>query len=536
MTTQHEPLAREPDHASDDTVPTSDPAATVVADHAAGGPDDVQESGTGLARSAATGAAWLTAQKWVVRLSGLVTIAILARLVSPHDFGVVAAASAVLPFVLLLSDMGLSTYLVQADDPDQRVLSTGFWFSLVAAVVLGGALFAVVPLMVDLLGAPDAGPVLRVLLASVPLVVAASVPTALLRRRMEFRRLAFQGALGAGLAQVAAIVVALAGGGAWALVAQALTTTVITSTLAWTAARWTPSWHFAGREFMAMARFGYKVVAVELVAVLRNWAETAIVAVSLGTAALGYLTIAQRLVQVAQELGGSAVAPVSVVVLAKVRDTPERLRQAYRRASALTYGAVTPLLASVAVGAPVVIPLLFGPRWEESVPVTRGLAVAGILTIGAFLDHGLFYALGRPGRWFVYATITDAVTVGATAVAVSAGLTAVAWAFVGVAVLATVARWLLVSREIGTSVSTQARAFGAVAVCAVGSMALGLGVLAVMPGPLLVQAAAVGVATVAGHLVLLRLVQPGTYADALELGPVPAGVRARLKRLSRLPA
>jgi O-antigen/teichoic acid export membrane protein len=223
-------------------------------------------------------------------------------------------------------------------------------------------------------------------------------------------------------------------------------------------------------------------------------------------------------------------------VLAKERDTPERLRQAYRRASALTYGAVTPLLASVAVGAPVVIPLLFGPRWEESVPVTRGLAVAGILTIGAFLDHGLFYALGRPGRWFVYATITDAVTVGATAVAVSAGLTAVAWAFVGVAVVATVARWVLVSREIGTSVSTQARAFGAVAVCAVGSMALGLAVLAVTPGPLLVQAAAVGIATVAGHLLLLRLVQPATFADALELGPVPAGVRTRLKRLSRLPA
>ena len=283
-----------------------------------------------------------------------------------------------------------------------------------------------------------------------------------------------------------------------------------------------------------MARFGYKVVGVELVAVLRNWAETAIIAVSLGTAALGYLTIAQRLVQVAQELGGSAVAPVSVVVLARVRDMPDRLRAAYRRASSLTYGAVTPVLVFVAVAAPVVIPLLFGNQWEQSVPVTRGLAVAGILTIGALLDHGLFYALGRAGKWFVYATITDVITVAATALVVSQGLTAVAWAFVGVAVAATAARWVLVSQEVGTTVGELARSFGAVAVCALVSGGAGLLVLALVPGPLVVRAALIGVTVLATHLLLLRLVLRDTYADALALAPLPASVRGRLQRFSRI--
>lgn len=489
-----------------------------------------------LGRAAASGALWLTAQKWLIRLSGLVTIALLARLVTPHEFGVVAAASAVLPFVLLLADLGLSTYLVQAPDPDARALSTGFWFSLCAALVLGALLFACVPVMVGALGVPDAAPVLRVLLASVPVVVVASVPTALLRRRMEFRRLALQGTVAAVAAQVVAVVVALLGGGVWALVAQNLTACSVTTVAAWWAARWRPSRAFSAHEFGLMARFGYKVVAVELVAVLRSWGETAIITLALGTTALGYLTIAQRLVQVAQDLGGSAVAPVSVVVLAKVRETPERLRDAYRRASALTYGAVTPLLTSVAVAAPLIIPLLFGPRWDESVPVTRALAVAGILTLGAFLDHGLFYALGRAGRWFVYACITDAVTVGVTALVVSRGLSAVAWAFVGVALVATVARWVLVAREIGTGVRELARAFGAVVVCAAGSAAAGLLVLTVTPGPLVLRAALVGLATLAAHVVLLRLLVPGAYRDAVELGPVPPRVRHRLRRLSRLPA
>ena len=500
----------------------------------AGQSGDHREEPAGLGRAAASGAAWLTAQKWAIRLSGLVTIAVLARLIAPEGFGVVAAASAVLPFILLLSDLGLSTYLIQADDPDERVLSTGFWFSLCAAVVLGGALFAAVPLIVDALRVPEAGPVLRVLLASVPVVVVGSVPTALLRRRMAFRRLAVQGTVGAAVAQVVAIAVAVAGGGVWALVAQALTSSLIVSAAAWAAAGWRPTRSFSRHEFAVMAQFGYKVVAVELVAVLRNWGETAIVAVSLGTAGLGYLAIAQRLVQVAQELGGSAVAPVSVVVLARVRDAPERLRQAYRRASALTYSAVTPILTFVAVAAPVAIPLLFGSQWDTSVPVTRGLAVAGILTIGALLDHGLFYALGRAGKWFVYATITDLVTVGATALAVSHGLTAVAWAFVGVAIAATVVRWVLVSREIGTTVAELARSFGSVTICALGSAAAGLLVLTFLPGPLLVRAALVGLVTGLVHVVLVRLLLPGAYADALELGPMPTTVRARLRRFSRL--
>lgn len=490
----------------------------------------------GLGRSAAAGAAWLTAQKWVVRLSGLVTISILARLVSPHDFGVVAAASAVLPFVLLLSDLGLSTYLVQADDPDQRVLSTGFWFSLTAAFVLGGAMFAFVPIMVGILDVPDAAPVLRVLLISVPLVVAGAVPTALLKRRMRFRRLAFQGTLGAGVAQVVAIVIAVAGGGAWALVGQAISTTLITTGAAWITARWLPSRMFSRGEFGAMARFGYKVVAVEIIATLRNWGETAIVTIALGPSALGHFTIGQRLVQVAQELGGAAVAPVSVVVLAKVRDDRERLRHAYRKASLLTYGAVTPLLTYIAVAAPIVVPLLFGPQWIESIPVTRGLAVAGILTAGAFVDGALFYALGRPGGWFIYATITDLVTVGATALAVSRGLTAVAWAFVAVALAATIARWYLVSRQVATRVSELARAFGSILLCAGGSGAAGLLVMGVLPGPLVVRAAAIGLAVVAVHALMLRVLLPRTFADAISLGPVPDSVRLWLRRLTKLPA
>ena len=141
----------------------------------------------------------------------------------------------------------------------------------------------------------------------------------------------------------------------------------------------------------------------------------------------------------------------------------------------------------------------------------------------------------KPGTWLVYAVVTDLVTVGATALAVSHGLTAVAWAFVAVALVATAARWVLVARQIGTPASHLARSFGAILLCAGGSAAAGLIVLAVMQGPLLLHAAAVGLVILVAHAILLRFTLPGTFADAISLGPIPDGVRSRLRRWARLP-
>ena len=113
---------------------------------------------------------------------------------------------------------------------------------------------------------------------------------------------------------------------------------------------------------------------------------------------------------------------------------------------------VSPLMILLVVTAPVLVPLLFGEQWQASVPPAQALAVAGIITLGAMLDHGLFYGLGRPGAWLAYAVVVDAATVATTAIAVRWGLVGVAVGFVLVAVLATVARWVLVGRVMGLAV------------------------------------------------------------------------------------
>ncbi len=455
---------------------------------------------TSVGRQAAAGVLWLTVQKWAVRLSALVMIAVLTRYLSPEDFGVVAAASTVLPFFYLLADLGFAAYIVQVEHAGRRLLSTAFWFSALAGVLLAGAVVAAAPLFGLAFDSDDVVPVLQVLAVAVLATALGSVPTAILRREMRFRTLAIQGTVASVVAQVVAVAMVLGGAGVWALVGQVLTGQGMTALLAWTAARWRPSFVFSREQFVVMARFGSQVLGVECVTVCRQWAETAIVSVGLGMAALGYLNIAQRLVLIVQELTGAALLPVTMVAFAKIRDSAERLREAYLRALRMTYAILAPPLTLLAVAAPLILPLVFGDGWDESVPLAQILAFAGIMVVGATLDHGLFYGLGRPGRWFGYALAIDVLTVAVTAVTVRWGLVGVAIGFLGVAAVATVSRWFLVARLLGARPRALAGPFGFLAVAVPAGAATGWLVMTATAGlPAIVRVGLIGIAILAAY-------------------------------------
>ncbi|HET7355124.1 MAG TPA: lipopolysaccharide biosynthesis protein [Nocardioidaceae bacterium] len=488
-----------------------------------------------LGRRAASGFLWLAAQKWVARLSGFATLVVLTHQISPRDFGVVAAAMTVIPTVYLLADLGFSTYLLQADAPDQVSLSTAFWTSVAAALALSAGLLAIAPLLATAFQIAELSAVLRMLALAVLPTVVAGVPLSLLRRNMAFRSVALQSLVAALLGQVVAVVLALRGGGVWALVSQVIVMQWAVAVLAWWRAGWLPSLLLSWPRLRQMAVFGVRVSTVDVVGTLRILAESWIVTVALGPAGLGLLNIGQRLVLVAQDLVAASMVPVSTVAFARVRDSADRLRASYLKALGVVYAVVSPVMILLVVTAPELIPLLFGARWSASVPPAQALAVAGIITLGAMLDHGLFYGLGRPGSWLSYAVVVDGATVATTAFAVRWGLVGVAAGFVVVAFLATVARWVLVSRMLGWDLRDVARPFFGVAPATAVSMVIGVIALKTVPGQPLGAILVAGVLTVVAHLFLLRLAAPGIISDALGILPLPDEFAARTARLFGLP-
>ena len=498
---------------------------------------EAREAGTSLGQQAVSGVLWSTAQKWAARLTGLATLAILARVLTPAEFGLVAAASSIVPLVYVLADLALSAYLVQLPKADQRTLSTGFWLSVAVGTltILGIALVA--PLVARLFDLPELAPVLQVLSLSMFFVVLASVPTAVLRRRMAFRAIAINALVGALLAQIVAVVLALNGAGVWALVAQVVVSQGVIAVAAWVLARWRPSFNFSRTEAKAATQFGSKVVAVELVAMARLWAETGLVTAVLGVTALGYLALAQRLVQVFSDLSAAAIVPVSQVLFAKIRDSADRLRSAYRTASSLTYAAVAPFMSMLLVGAPVIVPLLYGDGWDESIVLVQVLSVAAVLVIGAVLDHGLFYGVGRPGAWLVYAVAVDVATVAVTAVAVQQGLLTVAIGFLVVAAFATSVRTVLVARLIDCRPWLLVRSVLPILAAAVLASGVGAATIAgTAEVPAVARLVLFGSAFTVAYAVWLRLLSPTTLLGVLDALPVPPAARRGALVLTKLDA
>lgn len=487
-----------------------------------------------VGRHAAGGVIWLTAQKWVIRIFSFVTIALLTRLLSPADFGTLAAASTVLPFFYLLADLGFAAYIVQVAKTTQRMLSTAFWFSLAAGVVLCGALWALAPLMGPIFGNETVTPVLQVLSLWVIVTAIGSVPTAIMRRGMRFKAIAGQGAIAAVVAQVTALVLAFTGFGVWALVAQTLTSAVVSAVLVWFTVRWRPGWMFVRSDFTSMSKFGGQVLGVEFIAMLRAWGEAAVTSATLGPAALGFMNVGQRLVQIVQDLTGSAIVPVTNVAFARIRESIERLQNAYLRSLRLVYLLLSLPLLVVAIAAPLIVPIVFGDGWSQSVPVAQVLALAGTLSVAAWLDHGLFYGLGKPGTWFVYALLTDAVTFATTLFVARWGLVAIAWGFLCVALAATIVRWFLVSRVLQAKLSVITRPFLSLLVIIVGAGAAGWGTMlltAQLPG--FVALLIVGAVIAVVHVGLSLLFARKAIADAAAL-VVGTRIGARLPLLARL--
>lgn len=530
------PLEADPPMDGGPTDPPLDPAAADEADandssagsklsddvdpgHPAPGP--VAESSTeSIGTQAARGVLWMTAQNWLARAGGLVTIAILTRLLAPEDFGLLAVASTLLTLTYVLSDLGLSTYLVQATKIDQASLSTAFWVSLMGGVVMSAGIYFGAPFIAALVHVPSSVPILQSVTVIVLFISASSVPLSLMRRQMQFRLLAFQFSIGAVLAQIAAIVAALAGLGVWALVLQLLVGQVVSSITQWFSAKWRPALLFSRQEFGVMVRYGINIVGSGLVTVGRGWVETGIIAAGLGIRELGYLSIAQRLIQTANDLSGSALLPVSTVAFAKVNSSKERLQAAHAKATAVSQTIATPLMVLIVVSASVLVPFLFGQEWTVSAPLTQPLAIAAVLSFGTVLDRGLLDGVGRPGRWLAFTSVISTLSVVLIFFGVSNGVLLVTFIYVFVAAVELVGRWFLVGHFLEATAWSTARPFVMVVPAACVSAAGGLGCMWLLQSlnPFLLLAVT-GVVVLALHLVVTRLVTPTTWREIVALIP-----------------
>jgi len=413
-----------------------------------------------LREQAARGVFWSAAAKWGYQLATLAVFAVLSRLLTPEVFGIVALASVFTALTRLVAEQGLADALVQRPDLDADHLDTAFWLSLSVGVLLAVSLGASSWLIAALVNEPEVAPVLASLCATLVFAGLGSVQQAILTRELRFASLAVTTLVAVVVGGVVGIAAAGAGFGVWSLVAQLLTFEIVRTIALWIACKWRPRFRFSRRHVGDLLSFGANVVGYRLLRFANTRIDKLIVGSVLGATSLGIYVIAYRLLELLIDITTSIIGSVAFPILSRIQEDLPRVQNAYYKAIRLTGVAAFPLFAGLIAVAPEATRLIFGSQWDDSVPVMRVLAVAGLLQSILFVNNIVMKSLGKPSWRLIIMGITAVLLVGAFAIVARRGVVAVAVAFVVVtSVMAPV--WLFwVHRLISLSVARYLRQIG----------------------------------------------------------------------------
>ncbi len=411
-----------------------------------------------LGAVAARGVLWTVAERIWGRLLGFALLAVLARLLTPENFGLIALALAVLAFAEIGAGQGLAEALIQAPEEDDARQCTAFWINLAGGVCLCAGVAALAVPLASWLGQPHLRPVVQALALSLVLASAGAVPQALLRKRLAFRTLALQDVASSFAGGAAAIALALAGFGVWSLVAQTLVAAAVWALLPWFSISWRPRPAFSLQRARELWAFGASVVGTRLANFAARRADDLIVGLALGTAALGFYSLAYRVVLALSWIVLGPLSAVAFPVLARVSDNRERLAGAY---GFLVFGSCAvafPAFAGASLYAPELTRLLYGPGWEPVGDLLRILALIGFVHGIAYHVDAALFAAGKSRTVLILKTTNATAGVIAFLMAAPWGLEAVAMAFVIRGALMTPFFLRVLRRATGMAAGTSLRA------------------------------------------------------------------------------
>lgn len=365
-------------------------------------PDEANVYGDPVTRSPMTdrsevirAAAWSAAEKWGNRALTTLVFMLLARFVGPAEFGRVAIASVFVLLVGVIVDSGLSKAVIQRSILDDEHAQAAFWTALGVGTGLMLLFVAIARPIEHVLNVPGLAPIIQLLAMDFLLGGLESAQVGLLRRRLQFRTLATRQLAATSVGGAVGIAMALNGAGAYALVAQVLASSAVGVVTVWIASPWRPRWEFSARHCKELAKFSIQCTGADLLASMTTYGDNLVIGVILGPMALGYYVTAFRMFSVVLELITSFSSGVALPVFARLQDQPNRLREAFLRATQLSSLVSIPAFVGLVAVAPLAIETLLGPKWGPSVPALRALCALGIVRSVLDFDRPLMLALGR---------------------------------------------------------------------------------------------------------------------------------------------
>lgn len=387
-----------------------------------------------LKSQAVRGFTWTAAEAVMKYGMNFIVLLVLARLLTPAEFGVAALLIPIKGLAGELIAIGLPAAVVQKKDITPSQVSTAFWFQCLMALIVASAVALSGPWIAAFYDHPELDLMLKATAASMLIGAASSVPAGQLQRQLKLKALAQINVCAILLSGVAAIVLAYQGFGAWAIIFQGLLTQIFLSTGVFLHGAWRPVFTFKARELLDLLRFGGFLFGLGMLSLADQRMFALLIGRQFGFAELGFFNRASGLTTTPLNAITQITSRVALPVFSAVQDQPDRMRRGLREIVRATIAVQAPAMLGLAAVAAPAIEVLFGARWLPAAPLVPAFCFfAAANSLNPILCQTLL-ASGHPAVLFRLGIVKSALYVAALALAAPFGVAALSWCLVVVSV------------------------------------------------------------------------------------------------------
>lgn len=389
-----------------------------------------------------------------IGLMAIVNI-ILARILSPEEFGIMAMTALFITLATSLVDSGFYGALTRKKEVNDTDFNTVFFLNLSLSVVLYAILFLIAPAISRFFDVPMLVPIIRILGLSLFITAFSIVQKVKLVRKIDFKTQTIISCFSSVISGGVSITMALCGYGVWSLVALQLIRLFVTTTLLWIFSKWRPSLQFSAKSFKEMFSFGGRLVIVAIISVIWNEIYSLIIGKIYNSAILGQYSRAEKFKSMVSSNVGIVMQRVSYPVLSTIQDEKERQVRVYRKVNKTTMLITFTCVFGLAAIAPSLVELLIGDKWLPSVPYLQILCASGIFIPLLYNSVNIINADGRSDITLWLEISKTIIAVGPVLLGIYTSIEWMLWGFVGSYLLSYLLHAFCVNKVIHYSVGRQ---------------------------------------------------------------------------------
>ena len=355
----------------------------------------MQTSISEIKQKTVSGFFWRLCERLCAQVVTFSVTVVLARILVPEDYGLVAIVNVFIAIADVLITGGLSTSLIQKKEADETDFSTIFYASLVLALILYVILFAAAPLISKLYKNDLLISVLRIMGIKFFISAVNSVQQAYVARKMIFKKFFFATIIGTIVSAVVGITLALQGSGVWALVAQALTNPFIDTIILFITVKWYPHFLFSMERLKGLFGYGWKVMCANLSGTFFDKLRQLLIGTRYSAADLAFYNRGESLPYLITSNITATLESVLFPAMSKFQNDNVKLKNSVRHSIKMGGYVLFPLLVGLAATSDKVVLILYGEKWNDAIFYVSILSLSMIPSIVSSINIQAIKAMGR---------------------------------------------------------------------------------------------------------------------------------------------